>query len=305
MNSKEPEDTDLFPLLIKLVAGHLRDYPSQTEREKYREALITSGMSSDSVNLLLTEATNSGRQPDPQPSLEVGEASPSLILYVVLLVVAVILITLGFNVREPNWSSLALNLATEIIGAVLIFIIVDKRLRRDELQAIHKYANSSSIQLSSIFNADIRDAVFYAKALSFELKKIQPKDYVERGKYESLLESHTGNLILYGVGGIGKSTLFQSIALRQAERVKQQPQSKIPIIFPMCFWNRDEITNQLWQTFRGFSKMKSKKFHKWLQQGRFIIMLDALDESSESSSMLDDIQRFSNLVVQKSIVLRN
>jgi len=171
-----------------------------------------------------------------------------------------------------------------------------------ELQAIHKYANSSSIQLSSTFNADIRDAVSYAKALSFELKRIQPKDYVRREKYESLLESHPGNLILYGMGGVGKSTLFQSIALRQAERVKQKPQSKIPIIFPMRFWDRDEITNQLWQTFRGFSTMKSKKFHKWLQQGRFIIMLDALDESSKSSSMLDDIRRFSNIYPRITVV---
>ena len=119
MNSKEPEDTDLFPLLIKLAAGYLRAYPSQAEKEKYREALINSGMSPDSVNLLLTEATNSGRQPDPQPSLEAGETSPSLILYAALLAFAVILITLGFNIGESNWSGLTLNLATEIIGAVL------------------------------------------------------------------------------------------------------------------------------------------------------------------------------------------
>ena len=295
MNSKEPENTDLFPLLIKLAAGYLCAHPSQAEREKYREVLIDAGMSPDSVDLLLTEANNSGRQPDPQPSLEAGETSPSLTLYAALVGFAVVLIVLGFNIQESNWSGLALNLATEIIGAVLILIIVDGRLRRDELQAIHKYANSSSIQLSSVFSTDIRDTVAYAKALSFELKRIQPEDYVERKNYESLIESHPGNLILYGVGGIGKSTLFQSIALRQAERVKQKPQSKIPIIFPMRFWSRDEIANQLWQTFRGFSKMKSKKFHKWLQQGRFIIMLDALDESSESSSMLQDIRRFSDV----------
>jgi NACHT domain len=295
MNSKEPEDTDLFPLLIRLAIGYLRVQPSQAEREKYREVLLDAGMSPDSVNLLLTEAGNSGRQPDPQPSLEVGETSPSLILYAALLVFAVVLVVLGFNIKESNWSGLALNLATEIIGAVLILVIVDRRLRRDELQAIRKYASSSSIRFSSVFSTDVRDAVAYATALSFELKRIQPKDYVERKRYEGLIESHPGNLILYGVGGIGKSTLFQSIALRQVEQVKQNPRSKIPIILPMRFWSRDEIVNQLWQTFRGFSKMKSKKFHKWLQQGKFIIMLDALDESSKSSSMLQDIRRFSDV----------
>jgi hypothetical protein len=302
MNSKDPEESDLLPLLIRLVAGYLRMHPSEADREKYRKALIDAGMSPDSVNLLLNEPTSFGKQPDPQPSLVTGETSPSLLLYAALLGFAVVLIVLGFNIQESNWSGLALNIATEIIGAVLILIVVDKRLRNDELKAIHKYANSSSIQLSSVFVPDIRDAVAYAKALSFELQRIQPKDYVEREKYENLLESHAGNLILYGVGGCGKSTLFQSIALKQVEQVKRKPRSKIPIIFPMRRWDRGEIVNQLWQTFQGFSNMKSKKFHKWLQQGRFIIMLDGLDESRESRSMLEDVHRF-NRVYPKVTVL--
>jgi hypothetical protein len=302
MNSKDLEESNLLPLLIRLVAGFLRTHSFQVDREKCRKALIDSGMSTDSVNLLLNEATSIERQPDPQPSLETGETSPSLLLYASLLGFSVVLIVLGFNIQESNWSGLALNIATEIIGAVLILIIVDQRLRKDELKAIHKYVNSSSIQLSSVFVPDIRDAVAYAKALGFELQRIQPKAYVEREKYENLLESHAGNLILYGVAGCGKSTLFQSIALRQIEQVKRQPRSKIPIIFPMRRWDRGELVNQLWQTFQGFSNMKSKKFHKWLDQGRFIIMLDGLDESRESRSMLEDVQRF-NWLYPKVTVL--
>jgi hypothetical protein len=301
--SKDPDESDLLPLLIRLVAGYLRTHPSEADKEKYRKALVDSGMSPDSVNRLLNEPTSLGRQPDPQPSLVTGETSPSLLLYAALLGFAVVLIVLGFNIQESNWSGLALNIATEIIGAVLVLIIVDKRLRSDELKAIHKYANSSSIQLSSVFVPDIRDAVAYAKALSFELLRILPKDYVARDKYENLLESHPGNLILYGVAGCGKSTLFQSISLKQVEQVKRQPRSKIPIIFPMRRWDRGEIVNQLWQTFQGFSNVQSKKFHKWVQQGRFFIMLDGLDESREPRSILEDVQRFNRLYPKVTVLV--
>jgi len=302
MSSKEPEDSDLLPLLIQLIAGYLRASPSRADREKCRKTLMDAGMSADSVKLLFNELNNLGRQPDPQSSPETGEVPPSILLYIALFVFAVILIVSGFNIKESNWASLALNLATEIIGAVLILIIVDKRLRNDELQAIHRYANSSSVQLSSLFMPDIRDAVSYAKALSYELRRIQPKNHVERKQYEDLLEKQSKNLILHGVGGCGKSTLLQSIALRKAEQVKHQPRSSIPIIFPMRRWNDGETTNQLWETFRGFSNMKYKRFCKWLQAGKFVIILDGLDESRESKFMLEDIRRF-NHVYPKVAVL--
>jgi hypothetical protein len=302
MSPKEPEESDLLPLLIQLAVGYLRTNPSQADIEDYRKTLMNAGMSADSVKLLFSELNNLGRQPDPQSSLTTDEVPPSILLYIALLVFAVILIVLGFNIKESNWSSLALNLATEIIGAVLILIIVDKRLRNDELQAIHRYASSSSVQLSSLFIPDIRDAVSYAKALSYELKRIQPKNYVERSWYEDLLEKQTENLILHGVGGCGKSTLLQSIVLRKAEEVKRQPRSKIPIIFPMRRWNDGEIVNQLWETFRGFSNIKYKRFCKWLQEGKFIIILDGLDESYESKFMLENIRRF-NYIYPKVAVL--
>jgi|GEM_PF-1634746 len=294
MNQQESEDSNLIPLLLGLAVAYVRANPSQVSQDELRHKLISAGVAPDLVSRILAEPTNLLKQPDPQPSTEVSEQSPSLLLYFVLCAFAVFLVVLGFNIQTANWAGLILNLATEIIGAVLILVIVDKRLRRDELQAIQKYAESSSTRFSSIFIPDVRDCISYAKALSFELRRIQPKAYFVRKEYEDLLERYSGDILLHGVGGCGKSTLLQSIALKQAERIKRQPQSQIPIILPMRIWSRGEITNQLWEAFHGFSKANRKKFYEWLYQGRFIVMFDGLDESREPKLMLMEIKEFKN-----------
>lgn len=292
MNQQESEDSNLIPLLLELAVAYVRANPSQASRDEFRHKLIDSGVAHDLVSRILDEPTNLLKQPDPQPSTEVSEQSPSLLLYFALCAFAVFLIVLGLHIQAANWSGLILNLATEIIGAVLILVIVDKRLRRDELQALQKYAESSSTRLSSMFIPDVRDAVYYAKALSFELRRIQPKAYFVRKEYENLFERYSRYILLFGVAGCGKSTLLQSIALKQIERVKRQPQSQLPIILPMRQWSSGEITNQLWQAFHGFSKANQKKFCKWLHQGRFIVMFDGLDESQEPKLMLMEIKEF-------------
>jgi len=294
MNQQESEDSNLIPLLLELAVAYVRANPSQSSQDEFRHKLIDAGVAPDLVSQILSEPTNLLKQPDPQPSTEVGEQSPSLLLYFTLCAFAVFLVALGFNIQAANWAGLILNLATEIIGAVLILVIVDKRLRRDELQAIQKYAESSSTRLSSFLVPDVRDSVSYAKALSSELRRIQPKAYFVRKEYEDLLERYSRDILLYGVGGCGKSTLLQHIALKQAERVKRQPRSQLPIILPMRQWSRGEIEHQLWKIFHGFSKANQKKFHKWLYQGRFIIMLDGLDESQEPEFRVTEIKDFKN-----------
>lgn len=304
MNQQESEDSNLIPLFLVLAAAYVRSNPSESSQREFRHQLIDAGVSPDIVNRILAEPTNALKQPDPQPSVEVAEQSPSLILYLSLSAFAAFLVIAGFNIAAENWAGLVLNLATEIIGAVLILIVVDRRLRRDELRAIQKYAETSSTRVSSIFIPDVRRSVAYAKSLSFELKRIQPKVYFARREYDDLLERYSGDILLHGLGGCGKSTLLQSLALKQAELVKQKPQSQLPILLPMrqCSFltekvNREEITNQVWETFRGFSRLRQRKFHSWLHSGRFIVMLDGLDEVPRSSSqmMLMEIKRFKDM----------
>jgi len=110
------------------------------------------------------------------------------------------------------------------------------------LKAIREYAETSSVRFASLFSPEIRDAVSYAKALNVELERIRPKPYFERDELEGLVEKHPSGFLLYGDPGCGKTTLLQSIALRQTKKAIQQPRNgRIPIFFPSRYLKNGDI----------------------------------------------------------------
>jgi hypothetical protein len=305
MNS--PENIFTNPLLLRLAVGYIRASRQQLDKEILKKQLIDAGLDSDTVALLLEDRTADSsplpRQPDPQPSFVLGEQAPSLSLYIALIGIAGILILVAFSIQQPDWAGFSVNLATEIIGAVVILVIVDRRLRSSELQAIREYAESSSVRFASLFSSEIRDSLLYAKALDIELKRIRPKPYFERPNLESLLERQPKGFLLYGVAGSGKSTLLQTIAIRQNEGVIRRPQSeKIPIFFPMRLWVDGALSTQLWEVARQYSKLKRKRLERWLESGRLVVILDGLDETQQPKVALARIKEFKAKYPNTSLV---
>ncbi len=284
------------PLLLRLAVGYIRANREQLDKETLRKRLIDAGLDTTTADLLLNdENIDAGlrwhKQPDPQPPAVIPQQAPSLTLYLVLVIVASILIAIAFNIREPNWASLIVNVATEIIGAVIILILVDRRLRSSELRAIREYAESSSVRLAAFFSPEIRDAVSYAKVLNAELERIRPKPYFERPRLEGLLENHPSGFLLYGDPGCGKTTVLQSIALKQTERVMRHPQNaRIPVFFPIRHWGNGEITDQLWRQASRFSRLKRKRFYQWLSRGKLLVIFDGLDEARDRRRILTGIR---------------
>ena len=306
MNSLENIFTN--PLLLRLAVGYIRTSRHQLDKETLKNQLMNAGLDSETIALLLEDGISNNsntlpRQPDPQPSFVLGEQAPSLSLYLALIGFACILIVVAFSVQQPDWTGLSINLATEIIGAVIILIIVDRRLRSSELQTIREYAESSSVRFASLFSLEIRDTLLYAKALNIELKRISPKPYFERPDLESLFERQPSGFLLYGDAGSGKSTLLQNIALRQSENVIRRPQSeKIPVFFPVRLWVDGELLVQLWKVAQQYSKLKQKRFERWLESGRLVIILDGIDETPQSKVALAKIKEFKDKYPSTSLV---
>jgi hypothetical protein len=284
--------------LLKLVVEYVQASRHSLDRETLEDQLREAGLSPDLITLLVDDKLAGGgatfaRQPDPQPPPVPGQGSPSLLLYGILTLVAGVLVLLPFALQQPDWMGLSVNLATEIIGAVVILVIVDRRLRSSEISAIRDYARSSSIRLTSVFSSQIRAAVRYAQALSNELERIRPKPYLERPNLEALLERAPSGFLLIGESGSGKSTLLQAIAARQAEALLRRPSSaRIPIFFPARLWSECGIRQQIWELACRYSKLKRKHFDRWLARGRLVLILDGLNESVQPQEMLHGIQEF-------------
>lgn len=284
------------PLLLRLVMGYIQTSHSQLSEEALKQHLVDAGFDPRTAKQLLEAVDDESallpRQPDPEPPAPV-KREPSLLLYFVLLAAAGFLVAGSFFIQEPNWAGLSANLATEIVGAVIILILVERRLRSSELRTIREQAESYSIQIATVFSPEIRDTVNYTKALNAELQRIRPTPYIDRREFENLLKTYQEGLLLHGEPGIGKSTLLQTMSIRQTERLLRSPKSeRIPILFPMRQWTDDDASDQLWKQVRQYSELSWKRFVQWLERGRLIVIFDGLNECSHVDHAVKEIQNF-------------
>lgn len=297
------------PLLLKIVDGYIQANRHQYDEATLQRQLLDAGIDPELVAIALKHVNVSAlselkRQPDPQPPDVIPAQAPSLFLYLVLLIIASFLILLAFNVKQPDWAGILVNLSTEIIGAIVILVIVDRRLRRSELRAIREYAETSSVWFASLFSREISTAISYSKVFGLQLRKIQPKPYIERPALETLLDKYTQGFLLYGDAGSGKSTLLQRIAAKQAKSVIRHPRrERIPILFPMRLWSNGNLLEQVWQEMCRYSPVKRHMFDRWLASGRALVIFDGLNESLKPELALREIEDLRNRYPNISLIV--
>ena len=253
------------------------------------------------------------KQPDPQPPVAKPPQAPSILLYFVLTVIAIALITVAFKLNEPDWPGLLLGLATNFIAAVVLLVIIDRRLRKSELLAIREYAAAAPVKIAAFFSKDISIAITYSQTLRRELLLIRPNPYIERRhpSLKDLLDSSSKGFILSGAPGMGKSVLIQALATKLSEKVIRRPTKElIPIILPLREWkinlhlNDRGLAEQLWRKMADYTPVSRNRFNRWLDRKRLLIILDGLDEiGTDLSTAIREIEDFRNLYVDTSIII--
>src|SRR6185436_2648764 len=77
-------------------------------------------------------------QPEPTPPVQ-GGSSPSLWLYLVLLLISAAFVFAAFQMQhDGEWPGLLLNLASDLIVTVIILVVIDRRLRAQELATLKR-----------------------------------------------------------------------------------------------------------------------------------------------------------------------
>src|ERR1051325_1565109 len=120
-------------------------------------------------------------QPPPLPAVE----PPSLLVYAGLVIAGGVLISAGIAASNERWAGLWLNLATELIGAVIILIIVERRLRAAEVTVIGR-------RLLFVFSREARQLVSYATVLTDRITAISIRPYMDRGAVEEQILEESG-----------------------------------------------------------------------------------------------------------------
>lgn len=215
------------------------------------------------------------RQPDVLPEGPQPTHAPSLLLYFALAAFAVALVSAAFR-DTPDWPGLLVNLATEIFGAIILLILVDRRLRASELRRIRQFPRRLSVLLSR----DLSHLIRYSEVFEGRLLDLQPRPFLAREALDGLDAKHGGGFVLLGEAGSGKTTYLQSLAEQKNRRFIDHPREHPPVVlFPLRNWLPDrDLLEAIREHMSGFYPIRSSTLVRTLRKRGLVAMLDGADE---------------------------
>lgn len=242
----------------------------------------------------LTEhpARGLGRQSDPEPPDYLPPRPPSLVLYAILFASALALATVSFFVDSQNGGGLLANLATELAGAILILLIVERRIRASEMRFLRALPGTTKETFSEWLSPEVRQVKTYARVFASQLNSISPGVYVPVAELESeLMANRVRGCILTGLGG--KSVQLQRLASRQLSEVLRRPRgAHVPVLVPVHKWDEGDAVDVLRATMQSYAPVSDRIFFRLLERGRLLCIFDGLDDSLTPRETVGMLQGF-------------
>ncbi|HEV7893596.1 MAG TPA: hypothetical protein VGP08_23480 [Pyrinomonadaceae bacterium] len=220
-----------------------------------------------------------GRQSDPEPPDYLPPRPPSLVLYAILFASALALATVAFFIQSQNVSGLLINLATELAGAILILLIVERRIRASEMRFLRALPGTTRETFSEWLSPEVRQVKTYARVFAAQLNSISPDVYVPVAELESeLMANRERGCVLTGHGG--KSVQLQRLASRQLSEVLRRPKgARVPVLVPVHKWDEGDAVDVLRATMQSYAPVSDRIFFRLLKRGRLLCIFDGLDDS--------------------------
>lgn len=239
-----------------------------------------------------------GRQSDPEPPDYVPPRPPSLVLYAILFAFALTLVASALvvdtqHLRE-NLDGLLLNLATELLGAILILLLVERRIRASEMRFLRALPGTTRETFFEWLSAEVRQVKTYARVFAAQLESVSPLVYVPVKDVESrMMKNRARGFVLTGHGGGGKSVQLQRLASIQLSEVLSQPRrAHVPVLVPVRKLREDGVTETLRTTMQSYSHVSDKIFLRLLHAGRLMCLFDGLDESLTPEEAIEKLKSF-------------
>jgi hypothetical protein len=245
------------------------------------------------------------RQRNPEPPAQPVAPAPSLWLYVVLSLAAIILLTIALVGGGEDWTSLCMNLGSNIIGAIVILIIVEHRLRQDELQAFRRFPLRTRLSIMTALSPDVRRSLGYVRVLMAQMDEIS-KPYLESKQSieNAIAEKLPNGVALIGGTGTGKTTFIHRIVRKQIHEAMREPRKvRIPILVSGPKWLDGSAESVLLETMRSFYPIPEKIFYRLLRRGRLLCIFDSVDEALLPSERLQSIAKFQQEYPGNAVVL--
>jgi hypothetical protein len=246
-----------------------------------------------------------GRQQEPEPLSQPISTPPSIWLYLLLFIIAIALLLLAFSASTQNWPGFFLNLSTDIIGAILILIVVERRLRKSELQAIRRTPQITRRRLATVTSVKTRQSVAFVQVLCSQMEAVAKPYYMSRVELEkAMIDHYEGGLVLLGAAGSGKTTLLHHfIHLQASELIKEPKASRIPILVSCARWRYGDAESALYGSMISFYPVSKRTFQCMIRNGRLLCAFDSIDESFQSKEQIEAIRELKQKYPGNAVII--
>ena len=218
-------------------------------------------------------------QPEPTPPVQ-GGSSPSLWLYLVLLLVSAGFVFAAFQMNhEGEWPGLLLNLASDLIVTVIILVVIDRRLRAQELATLKRLPFITSRRFVWLVSPTRRLGQRYACSLLFALEPLLAGKLELQG-FTALEDKVRRGFVLRAGPGEGKTTWTQFAAANLSRKyISYNSDGRVPILFSLVRWLPDRsLHDALHESFGSYAPCGRWLFNRLLKSGKVVVLLDGYDE---------------------------
>jgi hypothetical protein len=247
-----------------------------------------------------------GRQSHPEPPQHTSAPPPpSLLLYTSLLLFALILLVFAFGLDTYDWGGLLLNLATEIIGAIIILVLVERRLRSSDIHILQGLPEAARHVMVDWFSGDAKFITAYAIVLKDRVETVARPYYLHRPELEEkVLENVKGGLAIVGSPGSGKTTLVHFMVREQVENVLERPhEAHVPVLVSIPQWQEGTTVDVLRATLQSYYKVPDRTLYRLLKQGRLMCFFDDLDERFAIEEVIEKLVQFRQRYPKNPVIL--
>lgn len=218
-------------------------------------------------------------QPEPTPPAQGGQ-SPSLWLYLVLLMVSAGFVVAAFKLHHgTDWAGLLLNLASDLIVTVIILVVIDRRLRTQELATLKRLPFITSRRFVWLLSPTRRLGQRYALNLLVALEPLIAGK-IELQTFPALEEKVRKGFVLRAGPGEGKTTWTQFAAANLSRKyISHNSEGRVPILFSLMRWLPDRsLHDAIHESFGSYAPCGRWLFNRLLKSGNVVVLLDGYDK---------------------------
>ena len=209
-----------------------------------------------------------------------GGPSPSLWLYVALLVVSAAFVFAAFTLEHKgDWSGLLLNLASDLIVTVIILVGIDRRLRSQDIQRLRRLPVITTQRFVGFLSPTRRLGERYSGNLLVALEPLLAGK-IELQGFPALEDKVRRGFVLLAGPGQGKTTWTQFAALNLSRKyIDFDSTGRVPILFSLARWlPHHSLHDALHDSFALYARCGRWRFNWLLKSGMVVILLDGYDE---------------------------